>query len=199
MGARKGARDEGSAAVRVDVPGKPGNSYPIAIGPGALARLPRVLAPLRPSRVHVVTDRSVCGPPAGSSWPSSGRRASPPAARRIAPGEGSKSVAGLERVWRDLVRSGCDRRSVLIAFGGGVVGDLAGFAAATVLRGIDFVQVPTTLLAMVRLERSAGRRASTSRGQEPGGLLPSAPGGPGRPGPPSGRCPAGRSSAAGPS
>lgn len=68
---------------------------------------------------------------------------------KVAPGESSKSVSGVGRLWDWLLESGVDRSDVLVAFGGGVVGDLAGFAAATVLRGIGFVQVPSTLLSMV--------------------------------------------------
>ncbi|TWT91162.1 3-dehydroquinate synthase [Stieleria varia] len=64
-------------------------------------------------------------------------------------GETTKSVEHLSRLWDWLLSSGADRRSVLFAIGGGVVGDLAGFAAASFTRGIRFVQIPTTLLAMV--------------------------------------------------
>jgi 3-dehydroquinate synthase len=64
-------------------------------------------------------------------------------------GERSKSRAGLERLWRWLAESGAGRSSTLAAVGGGVVGDLAGFAAATYMRGIRLVHVPTTLMAMV--------------------------------------------------
>ena len=67
----------------------------------------------------------------------------------IASGEGSKSWDGLQTVVEGLLDRGVDRRAVVIAIGGGVVGDLAGFAAASVMRGVDFVQVPTTLLAQV--------------------------------------------------
>ncbi len=67
----------------------------------------------------------------------------------IASGETSKSIGSLDRVWEWMLDCGADRQSVLVAVGGGVVGDLAGFAAATFARGIRFVQVPTTLLAMV--------------------------------------------------
>lgn len=67
----------------------------------------------------------------------------------IDPGEESKSIAGLARVLDFLAEQKIDRRGVLFAMGGGVIGDLGGFAAASWLRGIDFVQVPTTLLAMV--------------------------------------------------
>jgi 3-dehydroquinate synthase len=67
----------------------------------------------------------------------------------LAPGESTKSLAELGRVLDFLAAQRMDRTSVLFAMGGGVIGDLAGFAAAAYLRGIDFVQIPTTLLAMV--------------------------------------------------
>jgi 3-dehydroquinate synthase len=67
----------------------------------------------------------------------------------VEPGEGAKSLAGLGRVLDFLAEQKLDRGGVLFALGGGVIGDLGGFAAATWLRGIDFYQVPTTLLAMV--------------------------------------------------
>jgi 3-dehydroquinate synthase len=67
----------------------------------------------------------------------------------VAPGEESKSVCSFERVLDFLAENHLDRGGVLIVLGGGVVGDLGGFAAASYLRGIDFIQVPTTLLSMV--------------------------------------------------
>ncbi len=67
----------------------------------------------------------------------------------IMPGEQSKTVAHAEIVWTELVRPGMTRDDVLVALGGGVVGDLAGFCAATYQRGVRFVQVPTTLVAQV--------------------------------------------------
>jgi 3-dehydroquinate synthase len=67
----------------------------------------------------------------------------------ISDGESSKTVSTVERLARKLVKAGADRRSVLVALGGGVVGDLTGFLAAIYMRGIDYVQVPTTLLAQV--------------------------------------------------
>ena len=67
----------------------------------------------------------------------------------IPSGETSKSVVYLEKIWNFLAAENVDRTGVLFALGGGVTGDLAGFAAASYLRGIEFVQIPTTLLAMV--------------------------------------------------
>lgn len=68
----------------------------------------------------------------------------------IVPGdESAKNIRHAEDVWTRMVAVGCDRSSILLAFGGGVVGDLGGFVASTYMRGIPFIQVPTTLLAMV--------------------------------------------------
>ncbi len=67
----------------------------------------------------------------------------------VASGESSKSIAGFESLLRSMLEAKTDRRSVVIALGGGVVGDLAGFAAASFARGVRLVQVPTTLLSMV--------------------------------------------------
>lgn len=64
-------------------------------------------------------------------------------------GEQNKNLDTVQNLYESLIRSGLDRKSLLVALGGGVVGDLTGFAAATYLRGIDFIQVPTTLLAQV--------------------------------------------------
>ena len=64
-------------------------------------------------------------------------------------GEKAKSVGELDALWEKLAQAKCDRGAVVVAFGGGVVGDLAGFLAASYMRGVDFVQIPTTLLAMV--------------------------------------------------
>lgn len=68
----------------------------------------------------------------------------------IVPGdESAKNIRHAEEVWTKMVQMGCDRSSILLALGGGVVGDLGGFVAATYMRGIPFIQIPTTLLAMI--------------------------------------------------
>ena len=75
-------------------------------------------------------------------------------------GEGSKNYATFETVCEAIVAARIERGDLVIALGGGVIGDLAGYAAASVRRGLDFVQVPTTLLGAGRLARSAARPAS---------------------------------------
>src|SRR5207302_10868144 len=67
----------------------------------------------------------------------------------LPPGEGTKDLAHFGRLVDDILGHGIERGTMLVALGGGVVGDIAGFAAATLLRGLDFVQLPTTLLAQV--------------------------------------------------
>src|SRR5690606_37498634 len=74
-----------------------------------------------------------------------------------------KSLSNLGEVYETLVRLGADRRSVLLAAGGGTVGDLTGFVAATLFRGIDFVQFPSTLLAAV--DASVGGKTGVNIGQ----------------------------------
>src|SRR5690606_10355905 len=83
----------------------------------------------------------------------------------VPPGEGSKSFAELERVLDRMAAFGLDRTDVVVALGGGVVGDLAGLAAALYMRGIDFVQVPTTLLAQVDSSVGGKTAIDTPRGK----------------------------------
>src|ERR1700742_4996048 len=125
-------------------------AYDIVIGRDVLASLGARVAALRPGvRTAVVTDRTVAKhwlEKAEASLASAGI----PASRVIVDeGEGSKSYDGLEKVSEALVAAKIERNDFVIALGGGVVGDLAGFAAAILRRGVDFVQVPTSLLAQV--------------------------------------------------
>ncbi|MEP6967371.1 MAG: iron-containing alcohol dehydrogenase, partial [Pseudomonadota bacterium] len=83
----------------------------------------------------------------------------------IEPGEAAKSFAGLESLCDRLLELGLERGDLIVAFGGGVVGDLAGFAAAIYKRGIDFVQIPTTLLAQVDSSVGGKTAIDTPRGK----------------------------------
>jgi 3-dehydroquinate synthase len=124
--------------------------YAIAVGRGLLASLGnRVGALKRGAKAAIVTDETVAKhylAPATAALAASNIVATPIV---VAPGEGSKCFATLERVCDALLAARIERGDVVIALGGGVVGDLAGFAAAVVRRGIDYVQVPTSLLAQV--------------------------------------------------
>src|SRR5882672_3098367 len=117
-------------------------SYPVEIGAGTLAGLgSRVGATTGAQRAVLIT-----APPVGRRYAArvlrSLRAAGLHTARIDVPnGDASKSLRQLERVYHELLRAGADRHSALVALGGGVVGDLTGFAAVTYLRGIAFVQV----------------------------------------------------------
>lgn len=136
-----------SATVRVELGAR---SYDILVGDGLLAEAGALMAPVlaRP-RVIVVTDETVAKLHLPGLEPSLSKAGI--AFRKIVlpPGERTKDFAHLQGVVEGLLEADVDRQTTLIALGGGVVGDLAGFAAAIVLRGIDFVQIPTTLLAQV--------------------------------------------------
>ncbi|MDR3470807.1 MAG: 3-dehydroquinate synthase [Devosia sp.] len=124
--------------------------YDVVVGQDLLPRAGALLAPaLEQKRAVVVTDANV----AALHLPAllDGLRATGIDARTLTvpPGETSKSHASYIDVVERLLDGGIERRTAVIALGGGVVGDLAGFAAATTLRGLPFVQVPTTLLAQV--------------------------------------------------
>lgn len=125
-------------------------SYPIHVGHEILSRVPELLAErLKTRRVFLVTDRNVArhyGDLVESllvdeRWTV--------ASYVLPPGEKTKSLRNAARLYDAMIDHSMDRRSAVIALGGGVVGDLAGFVAATYMRGIPFVQIPTTLLAQV--------------------------------------------------
>lgn len=132
-------------------------SYRIEIGAGVRRELPSILAALGGQIILVTDDRA---------WPLIGDRlgALQTAARVILEtGEVNKTIDSVARIWDAALDTGIDRRAVILAVGGGVVGDLAGFAAATLLRGVRFVQVPTTLLSMV--DASVGGKTAIDRPQ----------------------------------
>jgi 3-dehydroquinate synthase len=122
--------------------------YPVRFGP--LAGLPEALDPIASDRRLLVVTDSRIGPAYAGDLEALLTRAGWTVTLIAVPaGEGTKSFAQLERLVRAAAQAKLSRRSVILALGGGVVGDLAGFAAASYLRGIAFVQVPTSLLAMV--------------------------------------------------
>lgn len=125
-------------------------SYVVDIGQGLLSQAGRLIRPfMKRPRAAIIADRT--------AWALHGQPFSNSLTEaeiqwdliEIAPGEGSKSFASLEQVTEALLQLNLERSDLIIAFGGGVTGDLTGFAAGITKRGIDFVQVPTTLLAQV--------------------------------------------------
>ena len=128
----------------------PAGRYPIMVGPGLLPTLPAHLAGLGlRGRLWLVSDSAVY-PHYGPALEGVLRAAGFSTGSHVVPsGEASKDLATVAGCYDWLISGGVERRDAVLALGGGVVGDLAGFAAATVLRGIALVQLPTTLLAMV--------------------------------------------------
>jgi shikimate kinase/3-dehydroquinate synthase len=122
-------------------------SYRVELADGEPGLLTQALDDLAPSSIVVVTDTNVRA--ARGAWLDAalaGRRA---LTIEIPAGEASKTLSTVARIWDEALASGVDRDAVVVAFGGGVPGDLAGFAAATLLRGVRCVQIATSLLAMV--------------------------------------------------
>jgi 3-dehydroquinate synthase len=125
-------------------------SYGIVIGRGVLPSLGARVAALRPgARTAIVTDRNVAKHWLDKTEASLSAAGIGSSRIIVEEGEGSKTYAGLEKVSEALVAAKIERNDLVIALGGGVIGDLAGFAAAILRRGVDFVQVPTSLLAQV--------------------------------------------------
>ncbi len=125
-------------------------SYEIKIGPGLLRDLGRHCADLKlGSRCAVISDRNVAPRFAKSVQASLKKAGFESVLITVPAGETAKSVKVVEQCYDALAKHRLERKSFIVALGGGVVGDLAGFVAATYLRGIAFVQVPTTLLAQV--------------------------------------------------
>ncbi|HEX4556805.1 MAG TPA: 3-dehydroquinate synthase [Xanthobacteraceae bacterium] len=136
-------------------------AYDIVIGRGLLASLGRRLQALKPgAKAAIVTDANVERLLLAATQ--SGLADVPATHISVPPGESSKSFAMFERVCEALIAAKLERGDVVVALGGGVVGDLAGFCAAALRRGLDYVQVPTTLLAQVD-SSVGGKTAINSR------------------------------------
>jgi 3-dehydroquinate synthase len=125
-------------------------SYDIVIGRGLIASLgPRIEA-LRPrARVFIVTDTNIEVNHLDAVEETLAESAIAASQLIVPPGEGSKSFRVFEQVCEAIIAARIERGDLVVALGGGVIGDLAGFVASSVRRGIDYVQVPTTLLAQV--------------------------------------------------
>jgi 3-dehydroquinate synthase len=154
-----------SAVTRVPI-ALQDRSYDIVIGPGLLAEagahLRGVLA--RP-RVFIVSDEVVAALHLATLEQALDRAGIAHRAHAIAAGEASKSFAIVEALVDAMLAARIERSTTVLALGGGVVGDLAGFASAIVLRGIDFVQIPTTLLSQVDSSVGGKTGINTTRGK----------------------------------
>jgi len=150
-------------------------SYDIHIGQDLLDKAGLLLAaqlgPSAPRRVPVITDETVAqlyGPRVETSLTAAGLS---PVCLVLRPGEQTKDFANLERVVDALLAENVERGSLIVALGGGVIGDLTGFAAGIVKRGIDFAQIPTTLLAQVDSSVGGKTAINTAQGKNLVGLF----------------------------
>ena len=138
-------------------------AYDIFVGPGLIERTGREISPLlRRRQVVIVSDEIVAGHYLAALRDSLSAAGITHHAVLVPPGEETKDLGHFGRLAEDILTLGIERGTMLVALGGGVVGDLTGFAAATLLRGIDFVQIPTTLLAQV--DSSVGGKTGINTG-----------------------------------
>jgi 3-dehydroquinate synthase len=150
-----------TATVRVELGAR---SYDVRIGAGLIDRAGDEIAPLlRRPRVAILTDETVAAAHLARLEAALARTGIASVARALPAGEATKGWAGLSRAVEWLLDAKVERRDLVIAFGGGVIGDLGGFAAAILRRGVRFVQVPTTLLAQV--DSSVGGKTGINTAQ----------------------------------
>ena len=149
-------------SVHVDLAAR---AYHVLVEPGLLARAGEVMAQadLSGCRAAVISDVTVAGFHASALLASLEAAGFRPTLHTVPAGESSKSMAHAETLCREMIRAGHDRKSLVVALGGGVVGDLAGFVAAIFFRGIPFVQVPTTIVAQV--DSSVGGKTGVNVGE----------------------------------
>jgi 3-dehydroquinate synthase len=126
-------------------------SYDVRVDAGILSRSGSLMAEagLGGRRAAVISDDTVARLHGATLMESLDAAGFSPTLHTVNAGEASKSMSHAERLCREMIRAGHDRKSIVVALGGGVVGDLAGFVAAIFYRGLPFVQVPTTIVAQV--------------------------------------------------
>ena len=141
-------------------------AYDVVVGDGLLRRAGALLAPVLPQkRCVVVSDATVAALHAAPLLDGLAETGFEATLLTVPPGEGSKSLAVLGDLLDRLLDTGAERKTAVLALGGGVVGDLAGFAAAVALRGLPLVQLPTTLLAQVDSGVGGKTGINTARGK----------------------------------
>ncbi len=157
-----GAKGYDKSTVRTVRVETPSARYPVFVGTGLLATLSkRIRALIQPTQTFVLSS-----PPVWSLWGKQFLASFPadaqPTVLFLPAGEKAKRLKEIDRLAEELANAGADRASLLIAFGGGIVGDMGGFLAAIYMRGIPYVQVPTTLLAQV--DSSVGGKTGANLG-----------------------------------
>lgn len=146
-------------------------SYDIHVAAHAIDEAGTFIKPFAGPFVPVVTDENVAKhhlAPLTAALEREGIEARPIV---LPPGEGTKSFSGLERLCTALLQSGIERGGLVVALGGGVIGDLTGFAAGVLKRGIDFAQIPTTLLAQVDSSVGGKTAINTAEGKNLVGIF----------------------------
>lgn len=151
--------------TRVTVEGAGFRPYEVIVGRGLLSQAGDHVAPLARGRTVIISDETVAALHAPALMPALEATGVRPRLITVPAGEASKSFSELERVLDRMLAMGLDRTDIVIALGGGVVGDLAGLAAALYMRGIDFVQIPTSLLAQVDSSVGGKTAIDTPRGK----------------------------------
>ena len=146
-------------------------SYQIHTGAGLLNEAAALLAPFARGRVAVVTDENVLKLHYVALEASLKKVGLTPIAIVLPPGEPTKNFAGLERLISDLLHNKIERGDLVVAFGGGTIGDLAGFASGIYKRGIAVAQIPTTLLAQVDASIGGKTGINTREGKNLVGLF----------------------------
>jgi 3-dehydroquinate synthase len=141
-----------TTTIRLHLPadaGQADRSYDIVVGNGVIGSVGPAIASTGARRTVVITDAAVADSHAAATAASLESVELEVTTLTVPSGEASKSVAALERLWNEMARLAVDRQTHVVGVGGGVVGDLSGFAAATFGRGLPVWHVPTTLVAQV--------------------------------------------------
>lgn len=162
--------------MMVTVPVQLGNrSYDIHVGPALVHKAGALIAAQLPAgsvrRIPVVTDETVARLHYGELASSLQHAGVAPRKIILPPGEATKGFGHLEKLIDTLLAENIERGSLIVAFGGGVIGDLTGFAAGILKRGVDFVQIPTTLLAQVDSSVGGKTAINTARGKNLAGVF----------------------------
>ena len=146
-------------------------SYEIHVGPGLISKAGTLLQSVARGPVPIVTDANVAKTQLDALLNALRSAGVDGRAIVLDAGEGTKSFAGLQKLCGELLKSGVDRGGLIVALGGGVIGDLTGLAAGLVKRGVDFAQIPTTLLAQVDSSVGGKTAINTPEGKNLVGLF----------------------------
>jgi 3-dehydroquinate synthase len=158
-----------SERLRVELAGR---GYDIVAGAGVLADAGREIVKFtKRKRVFIVSDDNVARRHMATLTSSLDKAGIAHASAVLPPGEASKSFAMLEQLTGQMLEANLERGEIVVAFGGGVIGDLAGFAAGILKRGVDYVQIPTTLLAQVDSSVGGKTAIDTAHGKNLVGLF----------------------------